>query len=136
MLAQLFAEVRSVLEERLGRLKRRAIAVAAAAVLLSFAFLFALLGVFILLEQNFGPAVAAFIIFIVLAVGGAAALMMERDKKPKETRRQLQKSATEFQRTAQETALTSNGWTLILTAFAAGLALSRARFNGWRKERH
>jgi hypothetical protein len=72
----------------------------------------------------------------VLTVAGAAALMMERQKKPKAPSRQLQKSATEFQKTAEETALTSSGWPLILTAFAAGLALSRARFNGWRKERH
>jgi Kef-type K+ transport system membrane component KefB len=137
MFMQLFSEVRGILEERLSRLKRRAIGVAVAAVLLTLASLFALLGAFIVLQERVGPAAAAFIIFIVLAVGGVVALMAGREKKAKEASRQLQTSAAVFQpKSAEETALTSSGWPLILTAFAAGLALSRARLNGWRKDRH
>ncbi len=50
MFGQLFHEVRSIVEERLSRLKKRAAAMAAAVVLLGLALLFALLGIFIDLQ--------------------------------------------------------------------------------------
>jgi|SRR5687767_599750 cobalamin biosynthesis protein CobD/CbiB len=136
MFAQLFHEVRAVVEERVNRLKKRAIAVAAAGFLLLLAFLFALLAAFIELQRHVGAAMAALIIFVILLAAGVGTLMIGREKKPSESARQLQKSATAFRKTTEETALTSSGWPLILTAFAAGLALSRGRFNGGRRARH
>jgi cobalamin biosynthesis protein CobD/CbiB len=136
MLAELFQEVRSALEERVNRLKKRAVAVAAAGFLLALAFLFALLAAFIELQRQVGSAMAALIIFVVLLAAGVGALMIGREKKPSESARQLQKSTAAFRKTAEDTALTSSGWPLILTAFAAGLALARGRFNGGRKARH
>jgi Kef-type K+ transport system membrane component KefB len=135
MFGQLFHEVRSIVEERLSRLKKRAAAMAAAVVLLGLAFLFALLGIFIELQKHMGGAMAAFLLFIILAAAGAGALMFGREKKP-EAARQLQTTANPVQRTAEVNPLTSSGWPLILTAFAAGIALSRGRLNGWRRDRH
>jgi cobalamin biosynthesis protein CobD/CbiB len=136
MFVQLFHEVRSVVEERVNRLKKRAVAVAAGGFLLGLAFLFALLAAFIELQRHVGPAMAALIIFAVLLAAGVGALMIGRERKPSESARQLQKSAADFRKTAEDTALTSSGWPLILTAFAAGLALSRGRINGGRRARH
>jgi hypothetical protein len=135
MFGQLLNEVRSTVEERLTRLKRRAMALAAAGVLLALAFLFALMAVFIELQKYVGAAMAALIIFIVLLLAGAGALMIGREKKPAQSTRELQKAATTLRKTAEEASLTSSGWPLILTAFAAGLALSRGRFNGSRRSR-
>jgi hypothetical protein len=135
MFGQLFHEVRSIVEERLSRLKKRAAAMAAAVVLLGLALLFALLGIFIELQKHMGGAMAAFLLFIILAAAGAGALMFGREKKP-EAARQLQTTASPVQKIAEASPLTSSGWPLILTAFAAGIALSRGRLNGWRRDRH
>jgi hypothetical protein len=133
MFGQLFQEVRAIVEERVSRIKRRAITMAAAAVLIGLALLFALLAAFIFLEEQVGAGVAALILFVILLAAGAAALIIGREKRPAEARRELQKSAQAFQRSAEEPALTSSGWPLIITAFMAGLALARGRFNGERK---
>ena len=134
MLTELFSEARSVLQERVDRLKRRAVALVAAGLLLTLAFLFALLAAFAELQRHFGPALAALILFAVLLAAGLLTLMIGRERKSAaEAKRQLQKTAVSFQRSVEEAPLTSSGWPLILTAFAAGLALSRGRFNGRRR---
>lgn len=133
MLTELFSEARSVLQERVDRLKRRAVALIAAGVLLTLAFLFALLAAFAELERHLGPALAALILFAVLLAAGLLVLMIGRERKTAAAKRQLQKTASSLQRSVEEAPLTSSGWPLILTAFAAGLALSRGRFNGRRR---
>jgi hypothetical protein len=132
MLGELIGEIRAVAKERLSRLKRRAITVSAAAGLFALAFLFALLGIFILLQEQIGAPAAAFVLFALLGIAGAVALIMGRERRPRVTNRQLPKPLPVQQSTAEQP-LTSSGWPLILTAFAAGIALSRTRFNGWRK---
>jgi len=122
MLAELFNEARSVLQERVGRLKRRAVALAAASLLLLLALLFALLAAFAELQRYVGPAMAALILFVVLLAAGLGALMIGRERKASEAKRELQRSAATFQKSAEAAPLTSSGWPLILTAFAAGLA--------------
>jgi hypothetical protein len=135
MFGQLFSELRAIANEKLSRLKRRAIAFAAAGVLFSFAIVFGLLAAFIALQEEVGPALSALIIFAGLLAAGLGALMMGRERKIGEPARQLQKSATAIRQPGEEATFTSSGWALILTAFAAGLALSRGHFPAGRKPR-
>jgi hypothetical protein len=135
MFVQLFQEVRVIVEERINRLKKRAITVAVASVLIALALFFALLALFIFLQEQIGAGPAALILFVILLVAGAVTLILGREKKPAQARRELQKSAAAFQKSAEETALSSSGWPLIITAFMAGLALARGRFNGRKSSR-
>jgi Kef-type K+ transport system membrane component KefB len=139
MLNQLIMEVRAALEERLARLKKRAIALTAAAVLFGFAFIFGLIALFAALQEEVGPGGAALILFIILAAGGAVALTIGREREARHKRREIRAIDTEPRATSHAGALpsrlTSSGWPLIFTAFAAGLALSRARFGQWRRNR-
>jgi hypothetical protein len=135
MLAQLVHEVRAIVKERFNRLKKRAISVAIASVLIGLALLFALLAAFVFLQEEVGAGAAALILFVVLLVAGAVTLMLGREKKPAQARRELQKSAVALQKSAEETALSSSGWPLIITAFMAGVALARGRFNGRKTSR-
>ncbi len=138
MLGQLILEVRTILEERMARLRKRAIALAAAAVLFALAFLFGLLALFVALQEEMGPAAAAFILFVVLAAGGIIALTVGRRREARRGGREIrtleQEPRTLHAAATPPSRLTSSGWPLILTAFAAGLALSRGRFNQWRRE--
>jgi len=67
------------------------------------------------------------------------ALMIGREREARHKRREIQAIDTEPRATSYAGALpgrlTSSGWPLIFTAFAAGLALSRARFVQWRRNR-
>jgi Kef-type K+ transport system membrane component KefB len=135
MFVQLVQEVRAIVEERFNRLKKRAITVAAASVLIGLALLFALLAVFVFLQEEVGAGAAALILFVVLMVAGAATLLLGREKKPAQARRELQKSAVALQKSAEDAGLSSTGWPLIITAFMAGLALARGRFNGRKNSR-
>ena len=138
MLAQLIMEVRAILEERFQRLRKRAIALIAAAVLFGLAFLFGLIALFVALQAEVGPAAAAFILFLVLAAAGAAALMLGRERQKRQRGGEIRTITEEPRATYAATPpsrLTSSGWPLLVTAFAAGLALSRARFNQWRRDK-
>jgi hypothetical protein len=132
MFEELFRQVRVTVQDRIYRFRKRITSFAVAGVLMAAAFFFALLTAYLGLLYLMDPVLAAGLLFLLLLAGGVAALYAGRGPKAPEPYRRLERSAAEA--VAKENgALTSTGLPLILTAFAAGLALSRGRFlNGSR----
>jgi hypothetical protein len=91
------------------------------------AFFFALLTAYLALLYIMTPVLAAGLLFLVLLAAGVAALHLGREAATPDRLRQLETMA------ADSVAKRNGAWTstrlpLLLTAFAAGLALSRGRF--------
>ena len=133
MFEELFRQVRLTVQDRINRFKKRIASYAAAGVLMAAAFFFALLTAYLGLQYVMDPALAAAVLFVLLLAGGIAAIYAGRERKQTDPYQRLERTAAET--VAKENgALTSTGLPLILTAFAAGLALSRGRLlNGSRR---
>jgi Kef-type K+ transport system membrane component KefB len=132
MFEELFRQARVSVQDRIYRFKKRVTSYAVAGVLMAAALFFALLTAYLALLYLMSPVLAAGLLFLLLLAGGIAALYAGRAPAGPDSYRRLQRRADET--VAKENgALRSPGLPLILTAFAAGLALSRGRFlNGSR----
>jgi hypothetical protein len=133
MFEELFKQIRATVQDRIYRIRRRVTSYAVAGVLMTAAFFFALLTAYLALLYVMDPVLAAGVLFLLLLAGGIAALYAGREPAGPDPYRRLERTAAET--VAKENgALTSTGLPLILTAFAAGLALSRGRLlNGSRR---
>ncbi|HKG73296.1 MAG TPA: hypothetical protein VKA79_03570 [Aestuariivirgaceae bacterium] len=133
MFEELFKQIRATVQDRIYRLRRRVTSYAVAGVLMAAAFFFALLTAYLALLYLMDPVLAAGMLFLLLLAGGIAALYAAREPAGPDPYRRLERTAAETV-TKENGALTSTGLPLILTAFAAGLALSRGRLlNGSRR---
>jgi len=133
MFEELFRQVRVRIQDRIYRFRKRVTSYALAGVLMAAAFFFALLAAYLALLYLMDPVLAAGLLFLLLLAGGIAALYAGREPVGPDPYRRLERTAAETV-TKENGALTSPGLPLILTAFAAGLALSRGRFlNGSRR---
>jgi hypothetical protein len=133
MLEELFRQVRLTVQERISQFRKRIASYAVAGMLMAAAFFFALLTAFLGLQYLMDPVLAAGVLFLLLLAGGIAVIYAGRGPKRPDSYKRLERTAAET--VAKENgALTSTGLPLILTAFAAGLALSRGRLlNGSRR---
>ena len=133
MFEELFRQVWVTVQDRINRFRKRITSYAVAGLLMAAAFFFALLTAYLGLLYLMDPVLAAGLLFLLLLAGGIAALYAGRAPKGPAPYRRLERTPAEA--VAKENgALTSTGLPLILTAFAAGLALSRGRFlNGGRR---
>jgi Kef-type K+ transport system membrane component KefB len=131
MFEELFRQVRVRVQDRVYRFRKRVTSYAVAGVLMAAAFFFALLTAYLALLYLMDPVLAAGVLFLLLLAGGIAALYAGRRPAGPDPYRRLERTAAEAK---ENGALTSTGLPLILTAFAAGLALSRGRLlNGSRR---
>jgi ABC-type Fe3+ transport system permease subunit len=133
MFEELFRQVRVTVQDRVDRFKKRVTSYAVAGVLMAAAFFFALLTAYLALLYLMNPVLAAGLLFLLLLAGGIAVLYAGRKPAGPDPHPRLERTAVQTGGKGNS-ALTSTGLPLILTAFAAGLALSRGRFlNGRRR---